>query len=98
MAVVVSGKPMTRTVAHLSHCFDALRQHVMCAADDTLLQVFGEGKIGIDQKKQCKDWDQLRKFATKYPSHYSDVDPSLGLPRWGIDDKGDDGLPVGGLV
>ena len=70
----------------------------MCTADDTLLQGFGEGKIGVGQAKQCKDWDQLRQFATRYTALYDDTIPSVGGTRWGHDDNGDDGLPVGGLV
>ena len=95
---VESGRPATRSDDHIAHCFDALRQYVMCTADDTLLQSFGLGKIGVGQVRQCKNWDQLREFATRHTSGYDDNEQRHGISRFGHDDHGKDGLPVGGLV
>ncbi|KUI73013.1 hypothetical protein VM1G_11848 [Cytospora mali] len=36
---------------HDVHCFDSLRQHVMCHADDTLLCSTGHHDVGVQQTK-----------------------------------------------
>jgi hypothetical protein len=48
-------------VHHSTHCFDYLRQSIMCAADTSL-----EGKTdepGWNSKHVCKDWGEVQKWA-----------------------------------
>ena len=83
---------------HTRHCFDSLRQYVMCTADDTLLQSYGHARIGVNQTRQCRDWDALRDFATRHTAGYDDNEQPNGGSRWHHNDLGSDGLPIGTLL
>ena len=60
--------------AHLEHCFDYLRQSVMCCADTTV--EWANPHSGPTQKPlidgwgiphgQCKDWDKLLELITEH--------------------------------
>jgi len=57
--------PRSSSSEHLVHCIDALRQDVVCIADDNLrwndgtsLKADGEGQI-----RQCKDFSKLEEWA-----------------------------------
>ncbi|KAL4935903.1 hypothetical protein BDV06DRAFT_217085 [Aspergillus oleicola] len=77
----VHEKPYTHTPgAHTDHCFDALRQYVICNADATPLYTFGDFTAGDGQSHLCKNWSQLRDYATNYTPHF------------GYCDDGDDGV------
>ncbi|KAK5657370.1 hypothetical protein OQA88_2940 [Cercophora sp. LCS_1] len=59
------GVELTKEIAHHSaHCFDYLRQSIMCAADTNL-----EGKTetgpGWGSKHTCKDYDAVVKWANE---------------------------------
>jgi hypothetical protein len=77
------------------HCFDALRQYIMCNIDDTLLNTTGHRDAGHGQTKMCNDWDALRDWAEERSASYFDVEPGLGH-RFDNYHAGD-GLPVGSL-
>ena len=70
----------------------------MCTADDTLLHSWGHARIGVNQTRQCRDWDALRDFATKYTAGYDDNEPPVDGSYWGHNDGGDDGLPRGTIL
>jgi len=60
-----NGTELTKEVAHHSaHCFDYLRQGIMCNADTTL-----EGKTdvgpGWGHEHECKDYEALLKWANE---------------------------------
>lgn len=80
------------------HCYDALRQYVMCNIDDTLLMTWGKRDAGHHQEKLCHDWDRLREWAGARSAGYLDREPGMGgglvLERGG---EMGDGLPVGAL-
>jgi len=84
---------------HDVHCFDSLRQHVMCHADDTLFYTTNNHDAGVNQTKQCRSWDALRDWATERNAHWKDhINPNPKGDRWwNFDDGGDDGLPRGSL-
>ncbi|KAH8765963.1 hypothetical protein F5883DRAFT_95744 [Diaporthe sp. PMI_573] len=84
---------------HDVHCFDSLRQHVMCHADDTLLYSTGHHDAGVQQTKMCRSWDALRDWASARNAQWKDhINPRPeGEIWWNFDDGGDDGLPRGGL-
>ena len=45
---------------HYQHCLDALRQDLMCQADDIPMPGLpGAHMIGRGQVRQCRDWNQL---------------------------------------
>lgn len=49
---------------HLNHCWDYLRQNIMCAADVTLEWHRWNEKVetGWGYEHQCKDWDALTEW------------------------------------
>jgi hypothetical protein len=81
---------------HDMHCFDALRQYIMCNIDDTLLWTTGHRESGVGQTKKCHDWDALRDWAEERSASYFDVEPGLGITHLRNYHAGD-GLPVGSL-
>jgi hypothetical protein len=53
---------------HMQHCFDLLRQSLMCNSDTTLQpysQKFG-GVIPWGYPRICKDYAQIKEFAEEY--------------------------------
>ena len=90
---IQSGKSVTRQLQHDVHCFDILRQHLMCEANDFLLKTSLHSDTGHGQTRMCRDWDALRDWATEHTACYND-----DSGQWGDCDGGDDGLPVGSLL
>ena len=89
---------ITWPLHHDLHCFDTLRQHIMCNADDTLLYTTGHRDAGHHQPRQCRNWDALREWATRHTACYHDFEAKEGETRWSQCDGGDDGLPRGSLL
>ena len=56
------GKAIDWSVHHDLHCFDSLRQSIMCTANDNLLYATGHKDTGYGQVVRCKDWDMLRNW------------------------------------
>ena len=61
----IEGVNLTQEITHHSvHCFDYLRQSIMCAADTSL-----EGKTdagpGWGSKHECTDYDALLAWANE---------------------------------
>ncbi|KAH7410096.1 hypothetical protein DE146DRAFT_732918 [Phaeosphaeria sp. MPI-PUGE-AT-0046c] len=81
---------------HDRHCFDALRQYVMCNIDDTLLHTWGHRDAGHDQEKKCHNWDRLREWAEVRSANYFDYEPGMGTHHLDNYHEGD-GLPAGSL-
>ncbi|KUJ11512.1 uncharacterized protein LY89DRAFT_688748 [Mollisia scopiformis] len=55
--------PQTLERQHISHCLDALRQNVLCAADDTPMPTLHSHATGDNQAMQCRSWDKLIEWA-----------------------------------
>ncbi|KAI9654793.1 MAG: hypothetical protein M1821_005787 [Bathelium mastoideum] len=82
------GEEFTIASHHIDHCFDALRQDIMCRADDTPMPVNAtEHSIGNGQELRCRDWNKLVEW-TQHPDRqacydnlgdYEDIRPSLEL-------------------
>ena len=55
-------------VPHIRHCFDYLRQALMCSADTNLETVDHQTHLtnGWGQPKQCRDYEEIFNFAKKY--------------------------------
>lgn len=57
--------PLSDELAHHSaHCFDYLRQSIMCSADTTLEGV-SEAGPGWGGKHQCTDYEKLLEWANE---------------------------------
>ena len=53
---------------HVEHCFEYLRQALMCSADSSLepFEVKGAGFPGMGFPRQCKDYAALKKYAEQH--------------------------------
>lgn len=96
-----NGHPLDWPLAHDVHCFDAIRQYIMCNIDDSLLWTNGDHSTGTLQAKKCHDWDALREWAEDRAAGYFDYEDNAhtkgeGWKHLGNYHKGD-GLPVGSL-
>jgi hypothetical protein len=54
--------------AHIQHCFDYIRQALMCAADTNLEVLDHETHVtnGWGRKKQCRNFDDVFAWAEKW--------------------------------
>lgn len=82
---------------HALHCLDALREEVMCNADDTPVPAYRNHSdlIGAGQARMCRKWEDVRDWATKYTTCYASstqIEPGQG--RFDRCDDGDDGLVI----
>lgn len=80
---------------HASHCFDAIRQHVMCVADDTPLYTWGQSIAGDGQLRKCRNWDKLRDWAGENSACYADFKDAEG-GTFDACDEGTDGIILAG--
>src|SRR3954470_186451 len=94
---ISDGKEVYWAREHDYHCFDALRQFVMCNADGTLLSTTGHRDAGRGQTLACRDWDALSQWAGDQGSCYHDREPTDPGPLFGSCGTGD-GLPVGSVL
>ena len=70
-----------------------LAQSVMCNADNTPLYTFGDKTAGDGQLHHCRDWNELRDFATAHTACYRDSVGDIPLgEHFGYCDDGFDGL------
>lgn len=62
-------------MGHVFHCVDALRQDIICHADDTPLYTTGskEPVVGPGQSRQCRDWNAMDEWAMQYNGCFSYV-------------------------
>ena len=68
-------------------------QSVMCNADNTPLYTFGDKTAGDGQLHRCRDWNELRKFASENTACYRDSVGDIPLgEHFGYCDDGFDGL------
>lgn len=80
--------------AHINHCFDALRQHIQCAAPDDLLYTHRQLMTGDGQVRQCRDWDYLRKWAADHTTcNYASHEQEPILSQYDACLSESDGLP-----
>ncbi|KAJ7661184.1 hypothetical protein B0H17DRAFT_898944, partial [Mycena rosella] len=45
---------------HVNHCFDVLRQSLLCKADTTLIPAGAADQAGVTRR--CRDWAQVREY------------------------------------
>ena len=53
---------------HAGHCFEYLRQSIMCAADSTLepAEDIGKAFLGWGFRRQCRNYEDLMRWAEKW--------------------------------
>lgn len=74
---ILDGKPITNithTKRHLNHCYDALRQAIICRADPTPLYVPKDTFFAGDgQERQCGSWNALQEWVVGHSICYNGV-------------------------
>lgn len=86
-------KKYTYHLSHSNHCFDALRQSVICNADTTPLYTFGDFSAGDGQMHKCRNWNELREYARENSACYRDIVGHVPLGHhFGYCNDGDDGV------
>jgi hypothetical protein len=78
-----NGEEQTLPYGHLAHCFDALRRQIICDADDTPRPAAHgvDGKSGLGQFRQCKDWSKLEKWSREHTACYKRPEKPQGVPN-----------------
>ena len=82
------GRDPSYPLQHIMHCLDALRDDVICHADETprYTTPTADPVSGIGQLRQCRDWNKLEAWAKKHSGcwRYVDVtwDNGSELMRW----------------
>jgi hypothetical protein len=66
------GKPQSRLWGHVIHCVDALRQEVLCNADDTPRYSTSDDnpESGRGQVRMCRNWGNLERWTKQYNACY----------------------------
>ena len=76
---------------HITHCFNLLRQAILCAADTTLDPMKdGQATDGLNVTHVCRDWTQVYAFVTanqlsfpaedwRVPSNTTSIPPAKGM-------------------
>ena len=90
-----SGRNCTIGFEHTEHCFDAIRQHVMCTASDELLYISKDKYTGDGQLLKCRDWVSLREWASHHSPCTENLKQSKLFGRYNVCHGGSDGLPGG---
>ncbi|KAL8900182.1 MAG: hypothetical protein Q9207_005818 [Kuettlingeria erythrocarpa] len=62
-----TGRNQSKSFAHVNHCLDALRQDIMCHADDTprYTTMTNDPESGVGQVRQCRSWEQLQRWSAE---------------------------------
>ncbi|KDR77491.1 hypothetical protein GALMADRAFT_65711, partial [Galerina marginata CBS 339.88] len=64
--LVTDPEIMKSKFAHDNHCFQFLRQSILCGADNSLIMVDQSNQslshAGFGAKHRCRNWAQLRRF------------------------------------
>lgn len=55
-----TGSPPLQPLAHTMHCFDFIRQAILCCGDCTKEPLLGDG---METVRTCKDYGKLFMFA-----------------------------------
>ena len=71
MLDLIRGKSLNDTMYHVNHCYDVLRQAIICRADDMpLFFPGGTTETGDNQLRRCGDWDALTDWAVENTACY----------------------------
>lgn len=63
--LVTDPETLRAKIGHDNHCFQFVRQSIMCQADDTLIRLPRNGslsQVGFGVTHQCRNWAQVRNF------------------------------------
>ena len=79
------GIEQSRKLEHIMHCLDALRQDVICNADDTPRYPYPDktehpGSDG--QVLMCRSWDKLEAWAEDYNACFAYVNQTADISHY----------------
>jgi len=71
------GLDRSEPTEHILHCLDALRQDILCYADDTPRYTGSQpkGRSGTGQIRQCRSWSQLEAWAKQHTACWRYTNP-----------------------
>lgn len=78
------GERQSRRFEHVLHCMEALRQDIICNADDTPRYTTADQvpESGVGQVRMCRDWDRLEAWAHQYNACYRFINQTAsGFPN-----------------
>ena len=72
-------QPQSRGWGHVVHCVDALRQDIICNADDTprYSTATRSPESGVGQVRQCRSWEKLERWARGHNACYKYVNQTV---------------------
>jgi hypothetical protein len=65
-------KARAEAFGHVNHCFDVIRQSILCKADTTLVPV-GARNTTAPVTRRCRDWSQVREFVDDNHEFWRDI-------------------------
>ncbi|KAI4169556.1 MAG: hypothetical protein LQ343_005636 [Gyalolechia ehrenbergii] len=70
-----TGQNQSMTFPHVNHCFDALRQDIMCHADDTprYTTTTNDPESGVGQMRQCRSWTKLQEWTRERTACFRNI-------------------------
>ena len=73
--------PQTLHFSHVGHCLAAIREDIICNADDTprYTGFANSPSSGLGQIRMCRDWSELEKWAREHSACYR---AGLGNGPW----------------
>ncbi|KAJ7654240.1 hypothetical protein B0H17DRAFT_1214449 [Mycena rosella] len=66
--------------AHVNHCFDVLRQSLLCKSDTTLIPIGAANQTGAEVARRCRDWAQVREYIDSNHEFWRDVPYNMAPP------------------
>ncbi|KAJ7456212.1 hypothetical protein FB451DRAFT_1512682 [Mycena latifolia] len=69
--------------AHVNHCFDVLRQSILCRADTTLMPVGVANETQAPVTRRCRDFAQVREYIHSNHEFWRGVSYSVPPPADG---------------
>lgn len=75
MRELQQGLQPTYPLEHTFHCFNAIRQDIICTADDSPRKTSWDhpGVIGVGQVQLCRSWNKLEQFAKDHTACWRDI-------------------------
>ena len=75
---LLAGQAPSYDSEHILHCFNALRQDIMCNADDTPRYTGFEhpGTVGYGQPRICRSWKKLQRWAIDRSACWRNINPT----------------------
>ena len=76
--LVTDPEILRNKVSHDNHCFQFIRQSILCKADDSLVPMQTNPNVslaamGFGNTHRCRNWEQVRQFVFENDARWKDV-------------------------